>query len=457
MSHTVTNSSSAADISAALTTPTQNRKALALDLKRSNKVDFARERSFVQYSRRSNGKHNGATVHQQHQAAVAAAASRAANKPSLEIYRPPITRASGNHRFHNLEQDFDHSVSRLNVHAKEFTVNCNSKNNLHLRQVSNNRVRGQPNAGDLSSIQQSMSVGNMITTSASASRVHFHEDAAKPMPLKGIMKKPTVTPGGLQRSKSMGAADSIKNREPGISPEAPELGIFPGEALVLIERAVTDPNQLSSRSLMSLVRQVLQRVIESARYAAPAAKFCISVIEKEKQETFLETLLNTCTQWYHERDRHLRLSASTAVLLPGAPAPSCPRWVAYMTFLNEMYCQLKRRQLQLRTKPQGISPEMHLLGLLYDSCFVCLKPPAINSLGETECLFYVLTSIGRDLDSEMKQRMPKLMAALRDAFVDTSIPGVRKTLMQLIEMKASRWQLPASAVLYYYPGTSAIK
>jgi hypothetical protein len=112
------------------------------------------------------------------------------------------------------------------------------------------------------------------------------------------MKKPTVTPGGLQRSKSMGAADSIKNREPGISPEAPELGIFPGEALVLIERAVTgninhpfylalfiklhhiaDPNQLSSRSLMSLVRQVLQRVIESARYAAPAAKFCISVIE----------------------------------------------------------------------------------------------------------------------------------------------------------------------------------
>jgi len=30
---------------------------------------------------------------------------------------------------------------------------------------------------------------------------------------------------------------------------------------------------------MSLVRQVLQRVIESARYAAPAAKFCISVIE----------------------------------------------------------------------------------------------------------------------------------------------------------------------------------
>jgi hypothetical protein len=63
--------------------------------------------------------------------------------------------------------------------------------------------------------------------------------------------------------------------------------------------------------------------------------------QKEKQETFLETLLNTCTQWYHERDRHLRINASHAVLLPGAPAPSCPRWVAYMTFLNEMYCQVR--------------------------------------------------------------------------------------------------------------------
>ena len=71
--------------------------------------------------------------------------------------------------------------------------------------------------------------------------MHFLEEARQ-TPLKGIMKKPTVTPGGLQRSKSMGAADSIKNREPGISPEAPELGIFPGEALVLIERAVTGKN-----------------------------------------------------------------------------------------------------------------------------------------------------------------------------------------------------------------------
>lgn len=63
--------------------------------------------------------------------------------------------------------------------------------------------------------------------------------------------------------------------------------------------------------------------------------------QNEQQETFLESLLNTCTQWYQERDRHLRNATTPAVLLPGAPSPSCPRWVAFMTFLNEMYCQVR--------------------------------------------------------------------------------------------------------------------
>ncbi|KAF4528084.1 hypothetical protein B566_EDAN016504 [Ephemera danica] len=342
----------------------------------------------------------------------------------------------------------------MNVHAKEFTMAAGSATGGTQHSTTRSAVKLAP-------LQQSFSIGNML--SSSAVRVHFQDDPGlstlQPQS-KATTKNNAVTiatPGSLQRSKSLGAAD-MASREPGVSREAPELGIFPGEVLTTIRRAVTDPNQLSARSLMALVRQILQRVSESARYAAPAAKLCITIIEKETQETFLESLLNTCTQWYQERDRHLRQGAAApAVLLPGAPAPSCPRWVAFMTFLNEMYCQLKRRQLQLRTKPQGISPEMLLLGLLYDSCHVCLRPPAVNSLGETECLFFVLTSIGRDLDSEMAMRMPGLMAALRDAFLTAALPGVRKTLLQLIEMRAARWQLPAPAVMYYYPGSSAIK
>lgn len=89
-----------------------------------------------------------------------------------------------------------------------------------------------------------------------------------------------------------------------------------------------DPNQLPSRTLMELVRHVMERVLENRRYAEPAAKLCIKIIEKEKKETFLESLLNTCQQWYQERDR----------MLKGTP----PKAPAFMAFLNEMYCQVKK-------------------------------------------------------------------------------------------------------------------
>ena len=158
-------------------------------------------------------------------------------------------------------------------------------------------------------------------------------------------------------------------------------------------------------------------------------RLCISIIEREKKETFLESLLNTCQEWwvfiflcscfvffcicillfffilssniqrYHERGELLRSSTSP----PG-------RWPAFMAFLNEMYglvsstmvhlakkgnvsqcwdqdqvtfenCedssfpflvfysnlsfQLKRRQLQLLTKYEGVPPKLVLLRCLF--------------------------------------------------------------------------------------------
>lgn len=87
-----------------------------------------------------------------------------------------------------------------------------------------------------------------------------------------------------------------------------------------------DPNQVPARLLMDLVRSIIERVLESRRYAEPAAKLCIKIIENEKKETFLETLLNNCQQWYQERNRFLK----------GTPN----KFSAFMAFLNEMYCQV---------------------------------------------------------------------------------------------------------------------
>ena len=62
--------------------------------------------------------------------------------------------------------------------------------------------------------------------------------------------------------------------------------------------ALQDPNSLSARSHMELVRQIFTKVVETQKISELAAKFCIYIIERERRETFLESLLNTCQEWY---------------------------------------------------------------------------------------------------------------------------------------------------------------
>lgn len=54
---------------------------------------------------------------------------------------------------------------------------------------------------------------------------------------------------------------------------------------------------------------------------------------------------------------------------------------------------------------------------------------------------------------QLQQQLEALMTKVRDAFLtsNASAPAIRRTLLQLIELQASRWQLPGNTVLYYYP------
>lgn len=81
-----------------------------------------------------------------------------------------------------------------------------------------------------------------------------------------------------------------------------------------------------------------------------------------------------------------------------------------------------------------------------------------------ETLFLVMTSIGRDMEGTFPSKMKLLLAAVRDAllglgpyFSPTCVlsPLAQKTLMQLIELHAANWHLPASAVRYYYSADAA--
>lgn len=66
---------------------------------------------------------------------------------------------------------------------------------------------------------------------------------------------------------------------------------------------LADPNAVCARTLMDAVGHLVSRAVESPRYALPAARRCIAVVEREQTETFLESLLNTCQQWYQDREK----------------------------------------------------------------------------------------------------------------------------------------------------------
>lgn len=123
--------------------------------------------------------------------------------------------------------------------------------------------------------------------------------------LNGI--DPYMNGNALQRSKSLSSADALTRGMAGLGlglgNEVADIGQFTPEIQTLIETALEDPNKLNSRCLMELTSQFIKRAVESRRFALPISRLCLNIIAREQKETFLEALLNTCRQWYQEREK----------------------------------------------------------------------------------------------------------------------------------------------------------
>ncbi|KAJ2949309.1 hypothetical protein O0L34_g6262 [Tuta absoluta] len=313
----------------------------------------------------------------------------------------------------------------------------------------------QPVMPHSAALLNSQSSGNV--PQASGPRVHFklqpqttiisEKKKSPPSSLtngNGKSIRPQAFTPGLKRSKSLTSADTLASGMAalGLAADAGDLGSFPPDIQECIDKALEDPNAVSARTLMDAVGHLVSRAVESPRYALPAARRCISVVEHELTETFLESLLNTCQQWYHDRER----------LLGAVVGGGRPRLMAFLSFLLEMYCQLRRRAIQRRGGASA-QPGQVLLTLICKCCEDCIRQ-AVPSPSDTENLFFVLTYIGRDLESQLPGELERLLSAVRDAFLQPAAPpSIRRTLLQLIELHASRWQLPGQAVLYYYPSS----
>lgn len=415
-------------------------------LKRSRKTEFnptmvQRERSFIKSSRdlQKRRSQTMATIK---------------TKPTMELYRPPNVRS-------------DLSPGKLNVHAKEFTMSHDlqpSKSHGQLNMQMGFEATAVP-------LQHSKSSGNILrhhpiipilpaaipilhspsqivslpsyqyfsqpVFSGQNHPIHYQQQISQVHPAAATFSQ------NLKRSKSLGAADShhLANKLRSIAKEEMDLNMFSSEEQSNLKQAIDDPNQLPSRILMDLVKIIMEKAVEGIRYSESIAKLCIAIIEREKNQTFLESLLNMCQQWYQERDHILR----------GIKAGDGTRFTAFMWFLTEMCSQLKRHQL--KDQLGSLQPDLVLLSVLAKCCQACITLP-IKCLSETECLFFVLTSIGRDLEAELPQQLEQLLGSVRDGFLANTAntsAAVRRTLLQLIELQASNWQLPGSSVLYYYP------
>ncbi|KAF8777041.1 MIF4G domain-containing protein A-like isoform X2 [Argiope bruennichi] len=303
-----------------------------------------------------------------------------------------------------------------------------------------------------------------IVGGKNGTKVHFVEGhvtkKSSPPPSNTI---PLELKSALKRSKSFTADESPR----GIENIGFEKDAFPLEYQGLIRRAVLDPNSLSCQKLMELVRLICCKAVEGVQYAAPAAQLCFSIIEKEHDHTFLESLQNCCREWYNERDKLLRAPFLTSV---GTTAAGMRRWTAYVSFITELYLHVKNQHCQMIQPTQSGNLTGQLLGphpnspmahlaltlqtLLYECANIILKPPSLNCEGEITILRKMLSSVGKQLEADCSQRMEQLVINLRDAFIYPSINAqIRKTLLELIELHASGWQLDLPQTLYYFPYT----
>lgn len=332
------------------------------------------------------------------------------SKPTIEIYRPPGVRVS------DLPQSSEDMAPPTNSgshhHHHHQAVLMNGTNGIE--------VPSQPQP-------------------AAPRAVHFQVPPVVLSSLPSSTKDPPVVgKSSLRRSKS------FSHEEP-----APANACFPAEYQSLVKKAMHDPNTLSSHQLMELVRAICQRATEGIQNAEPSAQLCLSIIAKERGETFLESLLSACREWFNERDQLLRpLDATMAV-------PR--RWTAYVCFLAELLLGLRGRiSASGPTGGRGTaSRTLCLVMLLCDCCHIILRPPSLGNPAEMECLRSVLTIAGRAVERDAPQRMATLVGRLREAFVQPGLSAqARKTLLELLELHASGWQLNLAQQLYYFPYTS---
>ncbi|KAH7981328.1 hypothetical protein HPB49_023186 [Dermacentor silvarum] len=152
----------------------------------------------------------------------------------------------------------------------------------------------------------------------------------------------------------------------------------------------------------------------------------------QKRDIFTRSI-NTINKFF---DRRLELLEASN----GYPR----RWTAFVSLVTELFLQPRRQNCDAR----DVS---FLATLLCNCCLVILHPQMLGNDREMECLQHVLIAAGSAVQSTIPWLTHILTQRICNAFVHSSVSVLaRHTLLQLIELHASEWQLSAPQALYYH-------
>lgn len=368
-------------------------------------------------------------------------------KPNMEIYRPPSVRVTSGDGYSSRTQ-FQQQLTGVEKHHQPRMLK--SRTSLDMV-VSSNVSKGFPKRPTSTTTlpeSRASSTTNMFDLQRSKSSGSRLVDSQRTDDVANLLDLSGSTSKLIKESVYMNVSAEL----------IPSLDIFPdSRSRLLLAKLTIDPDGASSRMVMDGVKVLFDQAVKCSRFAAPIARFCFYIIERETKETFLESLLNQCQESFQERDRFWNSTAS----VPGCS--SSQRWVAFIFFLNEMYSQLKCRSAiaasqapcKMNFVDDKTPADLILLTLLAESCCATLKEISLHSPKVYECLFSILSGIGWKIENELPKKMQSIWNAIRDAFVDMdSFPALQCILLQLLELRAAKWQLPATAVTYYYSSIS---
>lgn len=216
----------------------------------------------------------------------------------------------------------------------------------------------------------------------------------------------------------------------------------------LVKQAANDPTLLNLEQLEGVACTVCYTAAQSIGHAEPVAVLCLE-IALASNGAFLEALSKSCCELFEKREELMgTLEVTTHLLL---------RWTPYVTFLAEL---LALFELWYSSGANAAAADVcggemlsgcwkkavQSLAILLSSCFhVILRPPSLGSFDEMACLKLAMKATGKTIERVAPHLMRTLMARLRTAYLEPGITAhTREILFELIELRASRWQLKSS-------------